>query len=291
MLSDIHQRLYDSRVMRRLAARLNKLPLPYRRMVVNVLGQRMTAHTVDRYLALWFWKMRLLEYEVLGILPRLCSPGMKILDVGANIGLYTLLFAKYVGSTGHVWAYEPDHGNADTLKHNLSLNGHSNVTVDTRAVGAKTETGTLFLSDSHQGDHRLFQGDDSRRGVGVEVVALDDEFKNDEQVDIVKIDVQGVEEFVLMGMEKLLSRSTALTVIVEIVEDELAAPNCSASSAVARLESLGFRLAYVDTNGAKIVPVNSIDAFLVALTGKQYLNLLATKNEQVDWSTLSQEHA
>ncbi len=287
MSCDIHQRLYDSGIMRHIAAALNKLPLPYRSMVVRVMGNRMAGHTMDRYVALWFWKTRLLEYEVIGLLSQLCAPGMKILDIGANVGLYTLLFAQHTGSSGTVWAFEPDLGNADMLKHNLRLNAYENVVVDTRAVGSMSKKGKLFLSESHQGDHRLFQAEDARESIEVDVVAIDDIFQNGECIDIVKIDVQGAEELVLAGMQQLISRSENLTIIVEIVEDEMAAPGCSAASAVVMLESLGFRLAYVDTKRSGIIPLNSADEFLQALDGKQYLNLLATKNSQICWADIT----
>jgi len=255
-------------------------------MVVRVMGQRMSGHTMDRFLALWFWKLRILEYEVIGLLPRLCSPGMKILDIGANIGLYTLLFAKYAGPAGQVWAFEPDQRNADTLQRNLRLNGHENVSVDTRAVGAESTKGRLFLSDSHQGDHRMFDGDESRDAIDIDVVAIDDMFQNGESIDLVKIDVQGAEEMVLAGMQEVMSRSRALTLIVEIGEDEFAAPGCSAASTMSRLDALGFSLAYVDTKSAEIVPVDSSNEFLAALHGRQYLNLLASRNDTIRWADL-----
>jgi len=96
------------------------------------------------------------------------------------------------------------------------------VTVDTRAVGSKSEKEQLFLSESHQGNHRLFQAEDAREGVAVDVVAIGDVFQNGECFDIVKIGVQAVEELVLAGMPQAMSRPENLTIVVEIVEDELA---------------------------------------------------------------------
>lgn len=283
MIKDIHEHLYRSNLVHRLSSLLDRLPLPYSRMIVNVLGNRMTGHTMDRFIALWLWKLHILENEVAPHLPSLCSRSMKALDIGANIGFYSLLFSEYAGPSGHVWAFEPDRRNVETLERNLSLNACCNVTVEPCAVGAKTEPGELFLSESHQGDHRTFSAGDGRSHVPIEMNALDDIFSHGEVFDLVKIDVQGAEQFVLEGMRDVMSRSPNMSIILEIAEDQVIAPGCSSSETIDMVEAQGFRFGYFDRDRDDIVPVRNGDALLRESKGRLYLNLVATKRTDFDW--------
>ncbi len=64
-----------------------------------------------------------------------------VLDIGANIGYYTLILAKLVGKKGRVFAFEPDPTNFALLKKNISINGYKNVILVPKAVAGKTRRG------------------------------------------------------------------------------------------------------------------------------------------------------
>ena len=67
---------------------------------------------------------------------QLLQPGQKVVDIGANYGVYTLPMAKKVGATGHVWAFEPTSSTAEFLAQGIAANGFGQVTLEKKAVSS-----------------------------------------------------------------------------------------------------------------------------------------------------------
>ncbi len=84
------------------------------------------------------------------------KPGDVVLDIGANIGYYTLIFARLVGEQGRVYAFEPDPTNFQLLKKNIRANGYHNVVFINKAVAEVSEPLSLYLCPDNKGDHRIF---------------------------------------------------------------------------------------------------------------------------------------
>lgn len=153
------------------------------------------------------------------LLRRLCLPGDHVLDLGANIGWYSVLFAKCVGEHGRVDAFEPDHANAQLLDMNLALNDvHSVVDVHRCAVAEQAGVAALFRSDTNLGDHRIF--DDGERGLPsghVETVCLDDflDSRACRLPDILKSDTQGSEGRVLRGARRHIEAGWRPVMVLE----------------------------------------------------------------------------
>ena len=80
-------------------------------------------------------------------LRRLLVPGQKVIDVGANHGIYTLSMAKAVGPTGSVWAFEPASGCAALLAQGIAANKFDHVIVERSALSSQCGTGCLALND------------------------------------------------------------------------------------------------------------------------------------------------
>lgn len=125
--------------------------------------------------------------------------GDVIVDVGANIGLYTIAFAKRVGPEGRVIAFEPDSDNFRALEKNVKLNQiEDRVRLIKAAVGDLP--GEVFLSKAQMESHVLVEmGKGSEK---VPMVILDDICK--QKADILKIDIEGYEEKALLGASRLL---------------------------------------------------------------------------------------
>lgn len=144
-------------------------------------------------------------------------PGDVVVDVGANVGYYTIIAGKLVGETGRVYAFEPDPVSFELLRRNVRLNGLDNVFLEQKAVSNEKGTLELFIAEENKGDHRIYQPEgEQRESVTVEAVSLDDYFKgSDETVDFVKVDTQGAEVLILQGMEQLLRRSNEIVMAFE----------------------------------------------------------------------------
>src|SRR5258708_4586206 len=104
------------------------------------------------------------------------KPGQTVLDIGANIGYYTLIAAKLVGPSGKVYAFEPDPTNFKILKKNVERNGHSNVVLVNQAVADKNKKVRLYLNPANKGDHRIYDSKDGRSSIAVRTIRLDDLF-------------------------------------------------------------------------------------------------------------------
>jgi FkbM family methyltransferase len=147
------------------------------------------------------------------LLLALLREGEQILDIGANIGWYTVAAAHRVGPAGHVFAFEPDAKNFAILTANVRQSGLACVSAERLALGRESGSGSLRSSADNQGDLRVrdFRKSGNAVAVGgeVRVAALDDYLANNTQFDvarlrIVKMDVQGFEHEVLCGARNLL---------------------------------------------------------------------------------------
>ena len=173
-------------------------------------------------------------------------PGATVLDVGANIGCFSLVAARRAGTQGKVYAFEPGPDNFALLTRNIELNELTNVTPIPKAVGNEPKTLILTLGeDSDQ--HSLF-GPAMVAATGaipVECVALDD-FLEGRTPDVVKIDVEGSELSVLDGMRQTIEKSKALVMIIELNPVCLSQANARPEDLILKLRDLGFEPRLID---------------------------------------------
>lgn len=138
-----------------------------------------------------------------------------VADVGASIGLYTLAIARRLGSAGRMVAFEADPSTARMLRTMVELNGvGARTTVVSAAVGDRP--GTIRFANG-RGVESHVTLDAQPGSIEVDMITLDSVFPT-ESVDLVKIDVEGYEEHVLRGAERLLTdpRRAPRTLFVEV---------------------------------------------------------------------------
>jgi FkbM family methyltransferase len=135
------------------------------------------------------------------------QPGMVFYDLGANIGLFTLLAARLVGAEGRVISFEPDRDAASRLRRNIERNQFANVTVIEAGVWSKSGYVNFVPADSSSPDHglgRFVVGANDAIGIPKQCLALDDLIGSAPPPDAIKCDVEGAEFEALRGAEKLL---------------------------------------------------------------------------------------
>jgi FkbM family methyltransferase len=148
--------------------------------------------------------------ETRWILDRL-RPGDVFVDVGANVGYFSLVAADAVGRLGRVFAFEPDPTNYAILQRNIALNRLQNVTAEQKAVTSWNGSASLYLCETNKGDHRIFPAGPERAVVAVETVRLDDYLAPlVDRVAVVKVDTQGAELLVVEGLGQVLEQGPAL---------------------------------------------------------------------------------
>lgn len=178
------------------------------------------------------------------------AAGDVVVDVGANVGYYTLLAAERVGAEGRVYAFEPDPVSFEILERNVRLNGFANVTAEPKAASNQNGTTMLFFDDAIREDSRIYEPTSGvladvlgrsleRKQVEVETVRLDDYFEGvEERVDFIKIDTQGAEGVIVEGLLGLAGRSPGLSMIVEFVPALLADFGSDSAELIENLEGL-----------------------------------------------------
>jgi len=168
----------------------------------------------------------------------LLHPGSVFVDVGANVGYFTLL-ASTLGA--RVIAYEPTPSVFARLKENVALNNLEDVQLVNSAVMDKPGVLSLHISADDPEANSLF-GNESQ-SVQVPAVTLDDDLnaRGIDHVDLLKIDAEGAESFVLDGATRLLTSPRPPVVIVEVNAFTLNSAGLQPSDILARLEAHGYR--------------------------------------------------
>ena len=220
---------------------------------ISVNNQTLSAHTFDRMIALLLLKLGMLEKREMDFLKKTVRKRWTVLDIGANIGYPSLLFSKLVEKRGKVIAFEPDKNNLEMLRKNIKVNKCKNIVVVPMAVSDRTGNGTLYISDSHSGDHRIYNSlDGKRKTQDIETVSLDDYFKSENRIDFVQMDVQGAEELVFKGMRRLLNENKEISILLEFWPEGLRKIGSSPVGFLKMIEQLGFQLAYLNENNGMV---------------------------------------
>lgn len=163
--------------------------------------------------------------------------GETVVDVGAHIGIFSLMAARKVGPTGRVIAFEPSPRTLDLLRRNLAFNGLPWVKLHAVALADVEGTTSLFMAegavDNPVADTLIAAS--KRKSVPVRLRRLDDVLAEEDvaAVDHLKIDVEGAELRVLDGAPKTLARTRR--VVMEVHQ-----PHVDPNEARRRLEAAGF---------------------------------------------------
>jgi len=212
------------------------------RVVVPVDDFRLAVDLNDRTLGRMLYLGGDHEPEVRSLLRRLPLEGGVCVDVGANVGLHTMLMSRLVGPNGTVFAFEPDPDNFRLLEANLRLNGAANVTARQCAIGDTDGLCRLARNPRNWADCRVTADLPAWRSHEVPMTTLDAALPElpTGAVKFVKLDVQGSECRVLHGMRDVLSRHPGVVMVVEVFPAGLRQAGASARELIAALTDLGF---------------------------------------------------
>jgi len=223
--------------------------------VYTIFGTKMYLNKNDRdhsrilgYLNYW-------ELEESKFLKSFVKEGMQILDIGANIGYYTLLFSKWAGQNGKVFSFEPSPENFALLLTNLQANQCKNVFPYQNAVTNHTDSEYLYLSQTNPGDHRIcdfyaYEHDDHRDKIKVETKSLDSFFNSDQKIDLIKMDIEGAEGLALQGMTNLINKNKKLLLFTEFWPYAIEQSGFTPKEFIEQILQLGFKI-FILSNGKK----------------------------------------
>lgn len=219
-----------------------------------------------------FWE----EVEILW-LQKNVQPGDRCVNVGANVGYFAKLMLRLVGESGTVTAVEPNPHLIPFLRTNLQAEKNQNYRIIQKAAGRnnKDESIELFLNEKNYGDNRVFDPriekqshdhtwhgfDAEPKSVSVSIVSMDTILRG-QRVDVVLIDAQGWDFFVLQGMRGLIKKYRP-KVLFEFTPDWMLSLGLDPLDVLKTCESWGYNLACEDLGLAERVdPETLFSTFL-----------------------------
>jgi FkbM family methyltransferase len=145
-------------------------------------------------------------------LRKFLQPGQKIIDIGANYGVYTLSMAKAVGTMGQIWAFEPTSNTANLLAEGISLNNFTQIVLNQSALSNTAGTAQLSLNENSELNALVHDDASTSMTETVSLVTLDQclEDYNWEHIDFIKIDAEGEETNILQGGKKFFAKFSPL---------------------------------------------------------------------------------
>lgn len=192
------------------------------------------------------------EPHVEAQLRRLLKPGMRVVEVGANVGFHTLVMAEAVGPTGHIHAFEPYPRVLRLLRQTIALNRFAErVTIHASAALHAAGEVEFAVDPDQAGSAHLaipIALPAYSERFTVPTVRLDEALAEEGAVDLLRMDVEGTEGLVMIGAEALIARSPNLVVVAEWAPNMLAARG-DVGELVAWLAAIGFRFHRIERNG------------------------------------------
>ena len=244
-------------------------------LVRSLGGVRMRLYGDSRLCEMLYFDQ--FEPETRGFLDAFLRPGDVLLDVGANVGLYTIAAARIVGNAGQVHAFEPCSQTFSRLEENVRLNGFGNVSCHRLALSDSNAEAELALAkdgfDAWNSLGKPYMGETGGHET-VRTVTLDSfvsQHRLEGRVTVIKIDVEGWEKQVLVGGEKLLAAANAPAMCVEFTEEAAQLAGSSCAALYETLEGLGFKMFTVGATPDTVIPFALCDPF-------PNVNLLALKD-------------
>lgn len=185
------------------------------------------------------------------------KPGDICFDVGGNIGFFSLVMAQ-AATNSPVHVFEPIALNASIVKANAELNAISNIVVNNVAVGAEEGEANFSVSvDSAYSSMRATGRIAEAQSITVPLITLDDYIERNKipRVDIMKVDVEGAEDMVLVGGSKLLSdvARRPRMILLELFDGNLVPFGTTASKIIDRMTDFGYRAHVLTAGGASLV--------------------------------------
>ena len=203
-----------------------------------------------------------------------------VIDVGANIGYYTLIFAQLVGSSGKVFAFEPESKNFEILKKNIEINNYPNIVAEQKIVSDKSGIVKLFIAEHGIVGHRINQQKSSQKFIEVESIILDNYIKKlnlDNKINFIKIDVEGSEPKVLEGAKGIMQKSNQLKIFTEFNREAVEEYGIEPKEMIDLFYRNGFKIYLPNYKENKINLTNVNELLTSKETLLENINLLCKK--------------
>jgi FkbM family methyltransferase len=196
------------------------------------------------------------EASIVRVIKDMLEPGMTFFDIGAHFGQYTLIASAKVDEKGIVHAFEPGPQQMGYLQYNIDLNNRNNVKLNSLALSNSSGEVQFAIGPKANlgASHLAKPGEDS---ISVHSITLDDYCDENavRKIDIMKIDVEGAEKFVLDGGRRILTMSPPKAVFYECISTLCDRFGYSSLEVHEFFRSLGYRIMHTTSRGLVSTPM------------------------------------
>jgi FkbM family methyltransferase len=220
--------------------------------------------------------LRVFERRELAFFTRSCREGMTVVDVGANVGLYTALAMRLTGADGTVVAIEPHTESRRFLEMTIKANAgtRTQVHVSDCAASDHEETRLLFVNPQNKADNRLYRSEATpyAQSAPVQLRTIDAILVDlgIHTIDILKIDAQGSEFSAITGAANSIRNSPGMMLLSEFWPDGIRQAGRAPERYLELLRDLGLTL--FELKRTRLLPLSS--DWPSRLIGSRYLNLI-----------------
>jgi FkbM family methyltransferase len=223
---------------------------------IDVNGFKMYVDPTD---ALDLKKNQIFEKFETELVTQHISNGDTILDIGANIGYFTLLFSKLVGETGIVHAFEPDPNNFSILKKNIEINNIKNVVLNQKAISDVSKKISFYLCDYNHAQHRIYPSSRCTEEIQVDAITIDEYFDSDSisgKINFIKMDVEGSEFEAIHGMKNTLKSNPQLKFLCEFSPKQIIEHKLKPENIIQQLLDSNFKILPITTAREQIIDID-----------------------------------
>ena len=235
--------------------------------------------------------LRVYEKSEIAFFKKYCREDMVFVDIGSNVGLYSALALHTLNSDGRIIALEPHPESFTLLSKNVEVNQKERGAADAPQIdifqmAASSQSGsrTLALNPENKADNRVSDAPEEWESIPIEAKSMDNLLAEQEieEVNFVKMDVQGYEHRIVAGFMETLRRSKRTIVLTEFWPQGMNASGGDAHTYLQDLSDLGFTLYELKERPlGHIEPLEAWDALIKRLHGRKYTNLIAVKGYKI----------
>lgn len=235
--------------------------------------------------------LRVYENSEIAFFKKYCRDDMTFIDIGGNVGLYSALALHTLNEKGKIITLEPHPESFALLSKNVEVNREKRgkdkapeIEIFQMAASSQSGQRQLALNPENKADNRLSDAPKEWESIPIEAKSMDALLieKEIEEVNFLKMDVQGYEHRILSGFTDTLRRSTKTIIMTEFWPQGINSTGGNAHGYLQDLHDLGFALYELhEKPRAKITPLENWDTLIARLHGRKYTNLIAVKGYDI----------
>lgn len=239
---------------------LNRIINPHDEILIKVMGKKMHVNSSDIGVASPLIKFGIYEEYETEIFKKIIKSNTILIDIGANIGYYTLIAAEKI-KEGRIYSFEPVLYNYHLLNKNINVNNYDNIKTFQKAVSDKNGESRIFLDRTNLGNHSMTKNNvvDESNFIEIETITLDSFFNDLENLSeediLIKMDTQGAEGLIIEGAQNVLLKDN-VKILMEFWPKGLMNMGTDPLELLNKLQNYGFKIRLLDETNKSLKDLN-----------------------------------